>query len=249
VASSSTKKAEPSGGSRRDRLASFEAARKKEQRRRSAGLLAICVVLALALLAYPLFLYVKDHQASQRSIADIGAAVGAASCDAPQENAATGNQEHVAEGTQVKYDETPPDSGKHYPTPAPFAKRFYTMDDRPAVETLVHNLEHGYTVAWYRSTLPREQVDQLQDISKTFKDETYNPAEKFIAAPWSEEDGAGFPAGKNVVLAHWYANPDAPTNTGEQKGIRQSCTAVSGAAVKDFMAKYPSTSSPEPQGA
>jgi len=206
-------------------------------------------VLGLALLAYPLYLVVDDYRASQRSISDIGASAAAAGCDPVAENAATGNQEHVADGTQVPYSQKPPDSGPHYASPAPFTKRFYTVDDRPAVETLVHNLEHGYAIAWYRDTMPQDQIDQLRDIAGTFSDDAYNPTEKFIAAPWTEADGGGIPAGKNVVLAHWYADPNAPTDTAAQKGIRQSCAAVSGAVVKDFMAKYPYTASPEPNAA
>jgi hypothetical protein len=31
--------------------------------------------------------------------------------------------------------------------------------------------------------------------------------------------------------------------------VRQACTEVSGAAIKDFMAKYPVANSPEPSGA
>ncbi|MDT4996515.1 MAG: hypothetical protein QOD45_583 [Pseudonocardiales bacterium] len=249
MAKPNTKNAAPPSGNRRERLASFEAARKKEQRRRNIGLLAICVVLALALLAYPLYLFINDYRASQQSISDIGVSAASAGCDPVTENPATGNQQHVPEGTIVKYDQTPPDSGKHYPTPAPFTKRFYTMADRPAVETLVHNLEHGYVVVWYRDTMAKDQVTQLERISKTFKDETYNPSEKFIAAPWSDTDGAGFPAGKNVVLARWYADPTNPSDTTKQKGIRQSCSVVSGASIKDFMVKYPSTNAPEPNGA
>jgi hypothetical protein len=243
------KAAEPVSGNRRDRLASFEAARKKDQRKRSLGLLAICIVLGLALLAYPLYLVVDDYRTSQQSIADIGADAAAAGCDPVAENAATGNQEHVADGTKVTYAQFPPDSGAHYASPAPFTKRFYTVEDRPAVETLVHNLEHGYAIAWYRDTMPADQVDQLKTISNTFSDDAYNPSEKFIAAPWSESDGAGFPAGKNLVLAHWYADPEAPTDTASQKGVRQSCASVSGAVIKDFMAKYPYTDSPEPNAA
>ena len=90
-----------SGGSRRARLASFEAARKKEQRRRSLLLLGVCVVLAAALLAYPVFLFVQDYQARNATIADIGASASEAGCDPVAEHAATGNQEHVAEGTKV----------------------------------------------------------------------------------------------------------------------------------------------------
>jgi hypothetical protein len=238
-----------SGASRRARLASFEAARKKEQRRRSLLLLGICVVLAAALLAYPVYLLIEDYRARTATIADIGVSASAAGCDAVSENPATGNQEHVTEGTKVTYDRTPPDSGQHYPSPAPFTKRFYTPADRPAVESLVHNLEHGYTVVWYRDTMPQDQIDELETISKTFTSEEYDQADKFIVAPWTEADGAGFPEGKNVVLTRWYADPGNPSEQSLQKGVRQACAAVSGEAIKDFMAKYPATSAPEPNGA
>ncbi|MFL6065311.1 MAG: DUF3105 domain-containing protein [Friedmanniella sp.] len=233
------------GASRRERLASFEAARKSEQRRRSMGLLAICVVLALALLAYPVYLFVQDHNARNATLADFGTDLAGAGCSAPAENTATGNQNHVPDGTRVTYDRLPPDSGPHYGTPAPFTKHFYA-GDRPAVETLVHNLEHGYTVAWYRADAPSDQISALQDIAKTFSGDNDDLANKFIAAPWTDP---GFPAGKNVVLTHWYADPSDPTNTGKQKGIRQECAAVSGAAIADFMETYPAADSPEPNGA
>lgn len=243
---SSTKKSAPAAGNRRDRLASFETARKREQRRRSLTLLAICLVLALALLAYPLYLFINDYRLSRMSRSEVGVSAAAAGCDPVKENPATGNQEHVAEGTPVEYGQTPPDSGPHYATPAPFTKHFYSAEDRPEVQTLVHNLEHGYTIAWYRDTAPAAQVDQLRQIARTFSDDTYEPTEKFIAAPWSEADGAGFPAGKNVVLTHWYADPQNPTDVAAQKGIRQACASVSGAAIQDFMVKYPFSASPEP---
>ena len=57
------------------------------------------------------------------------------------------------------------------------------------------------------------------------------------------------PAGKNVVLTHWFADPNNPGDPSAQKGVRQACTAVSGAVLEDFMAKYPYASSPEPSGA
>lgn len=238
------------GGSRRDRLASLEATRKAEQRRRTAGLLAICLVLAAGLLVYPVYLYVDDYRARNTNLADIGVNLETAGCDPVATAPATGNQDHVPDGEKVTYDRFPPDSGPHYASPAPFTKRFYGTNDRPPVETLVHNLEHGYTVAWYRDTMPERQQDQLERISKTFSgDEDYDPQNKFIAAPWTEADGAGFPAGKDVALAHWTADPNNPSEPTAQQGVRQACTAVSGAAVQDFMAKYPAVSSPEPNGA
>ena len=235
--------------SRRDKLASLEAARKKEQRSRTIKLLVICLVLAIGLLAYPVYLFVDDYRARNASIEHLGSSIAAAGCDPIAEHEATGNQDHVAEGTKVDYAQTPPDSGKHYPSPAPFTKHFYAEADRPPVETLVHNLEHGYTVVWYRADAPGKQIKNLQRIAKTFGSDDYDPADKFIAAPWSEADGAGFPAGKNVVIARWTADPNDPGNPTAQQGVRQACTEVSGAAIKDFMTKYPVANSPEPNGA
>ena len=105
------------GGSRRDRLASFEAARKKEQRNRTIRLLVICGVLAMALLAYPIYLFVDDYQARNATLASLGIDVAAAGCDAPVESPASGNQDHVEEGTKVDYSETPPAFGSHYAQP------------------------------------------------------------------------------------------------------------------------------------
>lgn len=236
-------------GSRRHRLASFEAARKREQRRRSLLLFLICGVLAAGLLAYPVVLFVRDYQVRNAGIAEAGVPVAAAGCDPVQENPATGSQEHVDDGTKVSYAQTPPDSGAHYATPAPFARHFYSTSDRPPVENLVHNLEHGYTVVWYRADAPADQVTALQQVAKTFSSDDYDPKQKFVAAPWSDADGGGFPEGKNFVLARWTADPVNAGNPAAQKGVRQACTLASGEAVRDFMVKYPVTNSPEPNGA
>lgn len=237
-----------SGSSRRDKLASFEAARKAEQRRRTVGLLVVCLVLAVALLAYPGYLLVEDYRARSATLPDVGVPLAQAGCSAPEENAATGNQQHIATGTKVPYAQTPPDSGPHYETTAPFTKRFYTTGDRPAVETLVHNLEHGYTIAWYRDTAPADQIKALEKAANTFRAAEWDPNQKFIAAPWTDADGSGFPSGKNLVLARWTADPNNPGDVSTQRGVRQSCTAVSGQVIADFMAKYPSASAPEPRG-
>ena len=121
--------------SRRDKLASFEAARKKEPRNRTIRLLVICVVLAMALLAYPVYLFVDDYRARNADLAIIGVELAAAGCDQVAEHPASGNQDHVEDGTKVAYTEFPPAFGQHYPEPAPFDRKFYTMADRPPVET------------------------------------------------------------------------------------------------------------------
>lgn len=234
---------------RRARVADLAASRKKDQRNRTIRLLVICFVLALALMAYPVYLLVDDARARGASLEDLGVSVSEAGCSPVAESPASGGGDHVQVGTKVPYEQLPPVTGPHYDTPAPFTKPFYTEADRPEVEVLVHNLEHGYTVAWYRADIPDEDKAELQRISKTFAKDTFDPANKFIAAPWTAADGDGFPEGENIKLARWFANPENPGDTTQQKGVSQACSAVSGAVIKEFMAAYPATSAPEPNGA
>ena len=235
--------------SRRDKLASFEAARKKEARTRTIRLLVICFVLAMGLLAYPVYLFVDDYRSRNADLGTLGVDLAAAGCEQIAESPASGNQSHVEDGTPVTYTEFPPAYGQHYAQPAAFERKFYTTDDRPPVEQLVHNLEHGYTIAWYRDGAPQADVQALERVGKTFSGEDYQPEDKFIAAPWADSDGGPFPAGKNVVLTRWTADPNDPSDTTKQFGVRQACTSVSGQAIKDFMAKYPAINSPEPNAA
>ena len=51
------------------------------------------------------------------------------------------------------------------------------------------------------------------------------------------------------MITRWTADPNDPSNAAQQLGVRQACTEVSGAAIKDFMTKYPVANSPEPNGA
>jgi hypothetical protein len=51
------------------------------------------------------------------------------------------------------------------------------------------------------------------------------------------------------MLTRWTASPQDPSDTTQQFGVHQACGGLSGQAIKDFMAKYPVASSPEPNGA
>jgi len=140
-------------------------------------------------------------------------------------------------GTKLKYATVPPSSGKHYPAPAAVSDRaFYTAEDRPPVEQLVHNLEHGYTVLWYDPSVQGAQLQAIQDLAKRLRGD--NAYRKFIAAAWDSSYGQ-LPEGKTVALAHW----------GAKQGHRQLCGQVSGEVVKSFMDSYPSSDAPEPNAA
>jgi len=236
------------GGSRRHRLAAMEAKRKRDARRRTLILLGICLVCALGLLAYPVFLFAQDASLRSRPVGSLGVSADTAGCLPVVKHPATGNQQHVPVGTVVPYTQLPPDSGAHYDTPAPFQTHFYTVQDRPQVETLVHNLEHGYLLIWYNADMSASQIKVLKYITRTYSGS--DPRDKVIAAPWdTKTDGGAFDGGTNLVLARWYADPKDPGNAAKQQGIRLACTEVSGAVIDRFHNDYPVADSPEPNGA
>lgn len=235
--------------SRRARLAGLEAQHQRQRRARIAGLVGLCIVLALAVLAYPVYLYVDDAVSRATPRTSLGVPVDQAGCLPDESNPALGNQQHVDDGTVVQYQHLPPDSGPHYNQWAAFGQKFYDTGDRPEVERLVHNLEHGYTLVWYDAdTIPDDDLRALRSLAGTFdgQDPSTN---KFIAAPWSPtNDGGSFPEGTQIVATRWTADPENPGDAAAQQGVRMACAKVSGQAISDFMAKYPVTNSPEPNG-
>jgi hypothetical protein len=98
----------------------------------------------------------------------------------------------------------------------------------------VHNLEHGYTIAWYDPKIDSTQLATLKDLAGLLRGKPQYT--KFIAAPWDVSRGA-FPAGRPIALSHW---------GGQNKGYRQFCGLASGAAIVTFMNNHPATDTPEP---
>ena len=215
----------------------------RSDKRRTLLIVAASIIVGLAIIAYPAIRLIQDSRTRNTAITDIGAAASGASCDAVINDKTSGLQDHQPEGTPIKYTVSPPSSGPHYEVWAPFGKTFYTDGDRPAVSNLVHNLEHGYTILWYNEAIAgsQEKVDLIERISKAKLPDS--AAGKFIAAPFKSTDGAAWPAGKNIAFSHWGAG-DATT----AQGHRQFCAEPSGAALKDFMDKYPATDAQEPNG-
>ncbi len=209
---------------------------------------AVAVAVAiLGVAAYPMARGAfEESKYEDDTISQIGAA--ASSCQKVEDKTASGVANHVPDGQEVTYDVAPPAFGPHWNapgSPAPFEDKFYDADDRPELESLVHNLEHGYTILWYDQSVADDagQLGQIRAIAKKFKesgDET-NYRNKFIAAPWldGDEDGADFPDGQHVALTHWKGQREDST------GVWQYCSQVSGAALETFMDDYPYTDAPE----
>jgi hypothetical protein len=249
---------------RRDRMERMRREAERAERRRSLVVVAVCVVIALVIGGLTGWKLYRDNQqeaeAAGTELAALGASADAAGCqDVVTKGVDLALQEdgtfHVPEGTPVDYSDSPPAFGLHWPGPAQYERKFYTTDDRPDVEQLVHNEEHGYTLLWYDQSVA-DDADQLQviediaakfDVGDASDVESYNEG-KFIAAPWTEDDGAAFPDGTHIAFTRWaLKGDDAVENKGE--GAWQYCEQPSGEALAAFMDEFPESNSPEPNGA
>lgn len=238
---------------RRELIEKMQREQARRDKRRTIMIVTASIVVALGIIAYPAVKLIQDARLKNAQMADIGAKASAAACGEVVTDAAEQYTEHeTQEGIVIPYKHSPPTSGRHYVTPAAFEKKFYDKGDRPPISTLVHNLEHGYTILWYNDTIAadKKQLDQLERMAKG-----KFPAEaegKFIAAPFHASEGAAWPAGKNVAFAHW-GGPSDTSSEEKAKTTQQShlqyCGSVSGQALSEFIKKFPAGDAPEPGAA
>ena len=164
----------------------------------TAGIIAVVVIAVAAVLA-PEFL--------GRGEAEVGGDPGAAGCTPIETHPIEGN-DHVEEGTQVHYDTTPPTSGDHYATPAD--PGFYSSDLPD--ETLVHNLEHGQIVIWYRPDAPQQVIKDIESVVEQQSVAT-------IGVPYDK-----VPDDYNFTMTAW--------------GASQSCDRVSQEVIDRFRTRF-----------
>jgi len=228
---------------RREKLEALRRDQQRSERRRTLLFVGIAAAVGLGLIAaaaVPLIRGWLDDPV-RRDWSDFGVSASAASCDEITADEQTGTADHRPDGERIDYASAPPTSGPHYPVPAPFTRKFYTPDDSPEVERLVHNLEHGYTVLWYDPAVLDAQQETLQHLATKVtesEDVAEQVAGKFLVAPWDTERGE-FPDGMSFALTHW----------GATQGFRQYCGELSGEAVRDFVTTHPFSDSPEPNAA
>jgi hypothetical protein len=243
-----------------DRQAVIDEIRKKQkgaEKRRGFAIVGVCAAIAILIVAAAAYSPVKNWWDLRKfrdvDLSSIGAP--ASSCQKVTEKKADGNQQHEPTGTQITYTTAPPAFGPHWNeanvAPAPFNRKFYTSSDRPELEALVHNLEHGYTILWYDETAAKDSstMAAIEAISDKFKASDTNFRLKFIAAPWTAQDvkeSGSFPDGEHIAMTHWSAGGSGTTDTSAQVGVFQYCKEPSGAALEAMMLKYPYTDSPEP---
>ena len=107
--------------------------------------------------------------------------------------------------------------------PGAFTDKFYDADDRPELEALVHNLEHGYTILWYDETIADDagQVSEIKAIAKKFDLDDTNFRLKFIAAPWTSERRG---RRRRSPTASTSRSPTGRATTQSSTGVWQYCS-------------------------
>jgi hypothetical protein len=227
------------GANRRELIEQMRREQRRAERRRTAIIISACVLVGLVIIGAAAYVPVKNWITSpaRQAMSDFGVAAADAGLSKIANDSGAGVADHVPVGQKVKYKTVPPSSGAHWEQPAPFQRKFYSDQDRPPLETLVHNLEHGYTIVWYDQSIAKNtvQLDQLKDIASRFESRQPDNSKKLIVAPWKAGEGK-FPAGKHLALTHW----------SKDKGHRQYAAKVSGEAIEAFMKKFPAADSPEP---
>ena len=221
---------------------------KSQERRKTFLLIGAAVLVGALLIGTAVWQLLREQADDGRDLALIGVPAADADCQDVETKSAAGEGDHRATGERILYEDSPPASGPHWgdflqPTEV---RRFFTADDRPPVERLVHSLEHGWTILWYDETIAEDDaaLDDLRAIGDKFPN-IQSLEQKIMIAPWTAEDGGeGFPGDSHLAFTHWSSggtngNPDGPL------GVWQYCGAVSGETVADFMADYPATDSPE----
>ncbi len=68
---------------------------------------------------------------------------------------------HVPVGTEIDYNSNPPAGGEHYGDSTTHAGIY---NKAPEDGYLVHSLEHGAVILWYKSDLPKQNIEKLKQI-------------------------------------------------------------------------------------
>lgn len=242
-------KKKPAAGTGADRKARVEALKKEQkaqERKKTLIFGGVAAVIVLILIGIPVMSIVNKNKEKKRAFDELGVPAALAACDAKpaEDKVGADDGDHETDPTvRINYETAPPSHGRHFASPITVNSRgFYSSDDAPRVEELVHNLEHGYNIVWYAPSVSGSQLDDLKTIASKMRDD--NSTQKFIVVPWDAARGA-FPANKTIAISHW----GAPKTQGKYEtstGYREYCGQVSGQAIKSFVDAHPSDDSPEP---
>src|SRR3954470_5288891 len=219
---------------RRQRLDELRRQQRAAERRKNFIFTGSAIFIALALIAgavIPTYLHDRSKKRKaaealkkQRQVIQLAptAAEKAAGCLGVHQDPLSAAAEHVTTAVDYSTEKNgdtaggtppiPPSGGKHNPISLGDKTRFYPLADKPRPERAVHNLEHGYVVAWYDAKLPAADVKTLQTLATTLP--------RFLVVGWSAGD---LPADKHLVLTSW--------------GRSDRCATASADVIRSFYSK------------
>lgn len=168
---------------RREREAREAELKSAEQRKRMvgmgiAGMLAIVVAAVLIVVLAggdsssgggpdgSSEIYPEGGSVPEQKVFEVAAAADAAGCKTETVKG-SGSQDHTTSlDEKVNYDTNPPTTGRHYQVSAEDG----AYGEAPPDETLVHGLEHGRVIVWFKPSLPE---DQRADLKALFDEDSY----------------------------------------------------------------------------
>lgn len=160
---------------RREREEREATARAAARRKRLVGYAAgaAVVILALAVAGFVLLSGDDDEgggtasadvlpdggEVPAQEVTDLGEAASAASCE--QKSSKADSREHITDiGETVEYSSEPPTSGRHFESP----EQDGAFEEAPDTKLLVHTLEHGRVIIWFKPTLPEQERANLKAL-------------------------------------------------------------------------------------
>ncbi|MBV9291292.1 MAG: DUF3105 domain-containing protein [Frankiales bacterium] len=199
---------------RRQRLEELRKQQRAAERRKNFIFAGTATLIAIGLIAaavIPTWLHDRAQAQKRRQAAERirkvmqlspTAAERAAGCLGVHQDPLSPAAQHVTtpiDYAKQRYGDTaggtaplPPSGGEHNPVSLGDKTHFYPLADMTRPERVVHNLEHGYVVAWYDAKTSAKDVSALQALTATLP--------RFLVVGWSQGD---LPAGKHVVLTSW----------------------------------------------
>jgi uncharacterized protein DUF3105 len=195
---------------RREREERERKAREEQQRKRmvgfgAAGLLVVAVIVVLVVVAAggngggggegrAAELLPDGGSVPEQQEFDLAAAARAAGCELRSRR--TSDRTHTTRlDAVVNYDTNPPTSGRHYQFPAEDG----AYGEAPQDEELVHTLEHGRVIVWFKPSLSEEQ---RADLKAFFDEDRY----QMVLVPRSDMP-------YQVAASAWNREPE-PNGTG-----------------------------------
>ena len=148
---------ERSGPTKAERLAAAERARRRKALRTRVVVGGVVLLLIGAVAA----VVINNRRSSSETVSRLEA--GSCQFDRSADPDAGAGRNHVASPT---YEVNPPAGGNHLPTPAPAGT--YTPQNTPPDGQVVHSMEHGYVIVWYRPDLAADAQTQVRQVTDKY---------------------------------------------------------------------------------